>query len=393
MTPLRFAGLTMATHSLLLLASILLPSTGRAADKLVPAVQPFVDREELAGAVMLVADRDQVLALETVGWSDRAAQRPMAADALFWIASQSKPITAAAVMLLVDEGRISLDDPVEKYLPEFRGQMVVAERDAERVVLRRPKHPITIRNTLNHTSGLLFKSGIEEPTLDLFPLATRVRSYALTPLDFEPDSRYLYSNAGINTAARVVEVVSGQPFEQFLDERLLRPLGMHDTTFWPTEQQVARLAQAYQPGPGNKGLTATRISQLHYPLTDRGQRFSMPAGGLFSTARDVARFYQMLLRGGELDGRRTLSAAAVTELTRRQTAAELTTSYGLGFSVGDSTFGHGGAYSTNSTADTRSGLILIWLVQHAGFPGEGGKSQDAFRQAALAAFRERGAAR
>jgi CubicO group peptidase (beta-lactamase class C family) len=130
------------------------------------------------------------------------AKKPMQSDSLFWIASQSKPITAAVVMILVDEGKVRLDDPVEKYLPEFRGQMVVAEKDGEHVLLRRPKHPITVRNVLSHTSGLPFKSGIEEPTLDLYPLAARVRSYAMTPLDFEPDSKYQYSNEGINTAAR-----------------------------------------------------------------------------------------------------------------------------------------------------------------------------------------------
>ena len=113
----------------------------------------------------------------------------------------------------------------------------------------------------------------------------------------------------------------------------------------------------------------------------------MPAGGLFSTARDIARFYRMLVNGGELDGRQYLSESAVKELTRKQTPPELKDNYGLGFSVGGTTFGHGGAYSTNTTADTDDGgLILVWLVQHAGFPGEGDKSQEAFRNAAHQAF-------
>jgi CubicO group peptidase (beta-lactamase class C family) len=354
--------------------------------ELAASVQPFVDRQELAGAVMLVADKDKVLCVEAAGWADMAAKKPMQADSLFWIASQSKPITAAALMILVDEGEVRLDDPVEKYLPEFRGQMVVAEKDAEHVLLRRPKHPITVRNVLSHTSGLPFKSGIEEPTLDLYPLAARVRSYAMTPLDFEPDSKYQYSNEGINAAGRIIEVVAGMTFEKFLDERLLRPLGMNDTTFWPDDAQAARIAKAYKPGAGNRGLEETKIGQLYYPLTDRRERFPMPAGGLFSTARDVARFYQMLLNGGQLDGKRVLSEAAVKELTSRQTPPGLKDSYGLGFSVGPDNFGHGGALATNATADTKRGLIFVWLVQHAGFPGEGGKSQDAFRRAAIEAF-------
>jgi CubicO group peptidase (beta-lactamase class C family) len=354
--------------------------------RLAASVQPFVDRHELAGAVMLVASREKVLAVEAAGWADIAASQPMRTDSIFWIASQSKPITAAALMLLVDDGKVNLDDPVEKHLPEFGGQMVVAEKDDDHKLLRKPGHPITVRNILSHTSGLPFKSAIEEPTLDVWPLSLRVRSYAMTALDFEPDTKYQYSNAGINTAARIIEVVTSTPFERFLDDRFLKPLGMTDTTFWLSDEQATRIAKSYKPGPEKKGREETTIDQLRYPLTDRTNRFPMPAGGLFSTAADIARFYRMLLNRGELDGRRYLSTAAVHELTNRQTPAELNVSYGLGFGVGGPTFGHGGAYSTNTTADTENGLILVWLVQHAGFPGDGDKSQEAYRKAALKVF-------
>lgn len=354
--------------------------------KLAAAVQPFVDRQELAGAVMLVADKDKVLSAQAVGWADVAARKPMRPDSVFWIASQSKSMTAAALMMLVDEGKVCVDDPVEKYLPEFRGQMVVAEKDAEHLLLRRPKHPITVKNVLSHTSGLPFKSAIEEPTLDLLPLAARVRSYAMMPLDFEPDSKYQYSNAGINTAGRIVEVVSGMPLTKFQEERLFRPLGMKDTTYWPSDAQAARIAKSYKPGPGNRGLEETTITQLHYPLTDRKVRRPMPAGGLFSTAQDVARFYQMLLNHGKLDGKRCLSEEAVRQMTSRQTPPDLKASYGFALSIGDHSFGHGGAYSTGTVADTQHGLILVWFVQHAGFPGEGGKAQGVFRKAAVDAF-------
>ena len=248
---MRHRGTLLTIVLVLFLAGLYLGSVCRhaqASEKLVAGVQPFVDRQELAGAVMLVADKDQVLATEAVGWADIAAQKPMQTDSIFWIASQSKPITAAALMMLVDEGKVNVDDPVEKYLPEFQGQMVVVEKDADHVLLRRPKHPITVRNVLSHTSGIPFKSALEEPTLDLFPLVARVRSYAMTPLEFEPDSKYQYSNAGINTAARIIEVVAEMPFEQFLDERLFQPLGMKDTTFWPSQEQVARVAKPYKPG-------------------------------------------------------------------------------------------------------------------------------------------------
>ena len=353
------------------------------ANRLSQAVSPFVDRHELAGAVMLVANKDGILATQSVGWADIEAQKPMANDHLFWIASQSKPITAAAVMILVDEGKLHLDDPVEKYLPEFRGLMYTAEKSDNQKLLKKTARPITLRDTLSHTSGMPFKSALEEPTLDAWPLALRVKSYAMTPLDHPPGSRYQYSNAGINTAARVVEVVSGKPFETFLNERLLQPLGMSQTTFWPSPTQAARIATAYKPGPDKKGLLPTQIEQLHYPLADRAQRFPMPAGGLFSTAHDLSRFYRMLLNDGELDSRRILSKNAVQELTRKQTPESLKDNYGLGFAVNPPiTFGHGGAYSTNTTADRGRNLVLVWLVQHAGFPGEGEKAQAIFRQSA-----------
>ncbi|MCA9043666.1 MAG: beta-lactamase family protein [Planctomycetaceae bacterium] len=350
------------------------------------AVQPYVEREELAGAVMLVATPDKVLNLSAVGFANREESAAMQTNSMFWIASQSKPITATALMMLVDEGKVNVNDPVEKYLPEFAGQMVVVEKDENHVLLRKPVHPITVKNILSHTSGLPFRSAIEVPTLDRLPLADRVRSYAMTPLDFEPDSKYQYSNAGINTAARIIEVVTGQSFESFLDERLFKPLQMNDTTFWPTEEQAARVATSYKPGQGGKGLEATTISQVQYPLSKREDRYPMPAGGLFSTASDMVRFYQMLANGGELDGRRYVSANSVARLTSKQTPDGVQTEYGFGFSTGGNRFGHGGAYSTNSYFDKDQGLIFIWLVQHAGFPGDGGKSQDAFRQAAIQEF-------
>jgi CubicO group peptidase (beta-lactamase class C family)/Tol biopolymer transport system component len=345
------------------------------------ALQPFVDRGELAGAVALVANQEKVLDLRSVGFADLTAHKPMTDDALFWIASQSKPITATALMMLVDEGKVKLDDAVEHYLPEFRGQWVATQRSGDEVVLRKPRHPITVREILSHTSGLPFRSTMEEPTLDLLPLRVGVKSYAMTPLDFEPGTKYAYSNAGINTAGRIIEVVSGMSYEDFLDKHLFNPLGMTDTTFWPSAAQLARLAKAYKPGPNQKGLEEIPITQLRYPLNDR-TRQSMPAGGLFSTARDLARFCRMVLNRGTLDGRRYLTESAVSDMTRKQTAEPIREGYGLGWSTGGDSFGHGGAYATNMTIDSRRPLITIFLVQHAGFPGDGGKAHEAFRKAA-----------
>ncbi len=360
--------------------------SGAEAPKTLAAVlQPFVERHELAGAVMLVASRDKVLDLETVGYADVQARKAMTPDALFWIASQSKPMTATALMMLVDEGKINVEDPVEKYLPEFKGQMLAVERDAQHVLLRKPGHPVKVREILSHTSGLPFKSPLEEPTLDRLRLRDAVRSYTLVPLEFEPGIRYQYSNAGINTAGRIIEVVSGMPYEQFMEQRLFKPLGMRDTTFWPTSSQLKRLARSYKPNADSTGLQETTVTQLQYPLNDK-RRQPMPAGGLFSTARDVGLFCRMILNGGTLDGKRCLSQAAVEQMTSKQTGEAVKDGYGFGWSAGAKVCGHGGAYATNMEIDKENGLIAVWMVQHAGFPGAGGTSVEAFKQAAHRIF-------
>jgi CubicO group peptidase (beta-lactamase class C family) len=230
-----------------------------------------------------------------------------------------------------------------------------------------------------------FASALEQPTLDLLPLRVAVRSYAMTPLQSEPGSKFRYSNAGINTAGRIIEVVSGMPYETFLDKRLFGPMGMKDTTFWPSEDQLRRLAKSYRPNKGRTDLVETPIGQLKYPLSDRSRQ-PMPAGGLFSTASDVARFCQMVLNGGVLDGKRYLSKEAVALMTSKQTGDALKEGYGLGWGTGGGAFGHGGAHATNMTIDPKPGLILVWMVQHAGFPNDGGKSQEAFRKVALEQF-------
>ncbi len=337
----------------------------------------------MAGAVSLVADAAGVVSVECVGYADLENRRPMTPETLFWIASQTKPMTAAAVMMLVDEGKLSLDDPVEKHLPEFRNQRLVAEKSDDRLVLVRPSRPITVRDCLDHLGGLPFRSAAEEPTLDALPLAVAVKTYAMTPLQTEPGTAYQYSNAGINTAARVLEVISGQSYEQFMQERLFAPLGMRDTTFWPSEEQVSRLAKSYRPDKEKTKLEPFDIPQLRYPLSDRGHRFPMPAGGLFSTAADTARFCRMLLNRGELDGRRYLSEAAFAELTKRQTPESVKNAYALGFALGPGWFGHGGAHATNMEVHPGKGLALVWMVQHGGFVGEGGKARDLFRDHAL----------
>lgn len=342
--------------------------------QLTQALEPFVKNKQLAGAVVLVSDREKTLAQRAVGFADLERETLLSTDAVFWIASMSKPITAAALMILVDEGKVKLDDPVENYLPEFANVRLAGGEKA--------KSKMTVRQLLSHMSGMAFKSPQEAPTLDVLPLKDAVASYVKMPLVHEPGTKHLYSNMGINTAGRIIEVVSGMPYETFMDKRLFGPLGMADTTFWPNESQVKRLAVSYRPNAKKTALEPFPIAFLKYPLSDRATRYPMPGGGLFSTASDVASFCRMVLNNGTHGQARILSEKSVAEMTKRQTPATVPQNYGLGWSTGPDNFGHGGAYATNMTIEPKRGLVTVFLVQHAGFLGDAGKSQGEFRKAA-----------
>jgi CubicO group peptidase (beta-lactamase class C family) len=245
-----------------------LPVVAAAAEPASPrvAVQRFVDDQVIAGAVTLVAHEGRTVSLEAVGQADLDSQKPMRPNQLFWIASMTKPMTAVCVLLLQDEGKLSVDDPVEKHLPEFKDLWLVEERAKDRLVLKRPARVITIKDLLTHTSGL----GNMETPRPTATLAELVGGYAKLPLQFEPGSRWQYSNPGINTLGRLVEVVSGMPFAEFMDQRLFRPLGMNQTTFWPTPAQQKRIATSYQPASSGKGLEPTEVTFLRgAPLEDQ----------------------------------------------------------------------------------------------------------------------------
>jgi CubicO group peptidase (beta-lactamase class C family) len=346
---------------------------------------PLVANHTLAGAVVLVATRDRILYLKAVGYRDIAARAPMATNDMFWIASVTKPMTATAFVMLVDEGKVSLDDPVEKYLPEFKGQMVRIKQpegsppSAEKLVPA--DHPIRIREILSHTSGLPFKSSAQPGALDTLPLKDAVRSYAAEPLLFQPGTSYSYSNEGLNTAARILEVVSGVPYEQFIQQRLLEPLGMKDTTFWPDAEQIGRLAKTYKADEAAKDLREVPINQLTYPLDDRARRYAMPAGGLFSTAQDLAKFCQMILSGGASGGKRYISEQSLHAMTSRQNEGLGGSDYGFGWGVSKDGMGHSGAFKNDMAIDTVDGRIFIFMVQQDGAWGtaDGAKMVDTLK--------------
>jgi CubicO group peptidase (beta-lactamase class C family) len=335
------------------------------------AVQPFLDRREVAGAVTLVAEPAGVRHLDAQGLADVAANRPMAPDTIFWIASMSKPITATAVLMMQDAGELSVDDPVAKFIPEFSK-------------LRKPGGEpanLTLRHLLTHTSGLGEIS--PEQARACRTLADTIPLYLAKPVAFEPGSKWAYSQSGINTAARVVEVVSGESFDSFLQKRLFAPLGMKDTTFYLTEGQLPRLAATYRRADSGALEVAANPILMGKPPTSR-DRFPAANGGLFSTATDYARFARMILNGGELDGTRYVTPESVHLMTTLQ-SGEVSTGFtpgngwGLGWCVvrqpqgvtamlSPGTFGHGGAHGTQAWIDPKTKRIYILMVQRANFP-------------------------
>ena len=361
-------------------------------------MKAFVDDREISGSVTLVARHGQIASLEAVGLSDIENQRKMRIDDLFWIASMTKPITATAILMLQDEGKLSVDDPVEKHLPEFEGQWMIETQSSERITMTEAPRSITLRDLLTHTSGL---GNVVSPRPNS-SLAELVMAYSQKPLLFPPGSKWQYSNAGMNTLGRIVEVVSGKPFAQFLDQRIFQPLGMKNTMFYPDKNAQKRIAKPYEPASNENGLKEISIYFFQGDLESQ-DRTPYPAGGLFSTAEDLFRFYQMALNGGEYEGKRILSKSAVDMMTHTQTGDMWTgfvdgMSFGLGFAVvkepqgvtamlSPGTFGHGGAYATQSWADPRKDLIVILMIQRAKLPnGDGSPMRKAFQEAAVAAI-------
>jgi len=347
-----------------------------------PAMQAFVDRGELAGAVTVVGTKAGVTNLEAVGFADLGARRSMTPDTLFRIASMTKPITAMAVLMLQEDGKLNVEDPVEKYLPEFTGQRLVTSKEGGAIVLGKPKRPITLRDLLTHTSGL--PSGYPAGLGDVYgqrnrTLAETTLAISQQPLDFEPGSRWSYCNAGIDTLGRVVEVVSGVSYEGFLQARLFGPLGLTDTTFAPTAAQQKRLALTYGVKDGKLVAGSANFLTVY-----EHSKHPIPAGGLCSTGPDLAKLYRCLLNGGELGGRRVIGEKTLAEMTRTQTGDIKTgftdgMSFGFGFAVvkepkgvtavlSPGTFGHGGAFATQSWADPKQDLFVILLIQRTGVP-------------------------
>jgi CubicO group peptidase (beta-lactamase class C family) len=338
-----------------------------------PRMQEFVDKGEAAGIVTLIATKDRIIHLNAVGKTDLAKDRKMRTDDIFWIASMSKPITSVCIAILADDGKLSFDDPLAKHLPEFAGVML--SQNGEMV---KPARPPTLRDVMTHTSGL-GEMNNRDPHLTLAETGKRLSQQ---PLRFQPGSRWAYSTAGMDVLGRVVEVASGMPFDQFLEKRVLDPLGMKDTSFWIAPEKESRWAHPYRWNAQASKLEETIITYLYKTAVTDRDRPPLGGAGLFSTAEDVARFYQMMLNQGTLNGKRILKPATVAEMTRKQTG-DLTARpgmpWGLGFCVVEdptkmaansilspNSFGHGGAFSTQSWADPAKNLIWIVMFERDG---------------------------
>ena len=334
-------------------------------------MEQFVEAGQISGAVTLVAKDGKVVHVGAVGKCDVESNAAMTGDTIFAIASMTKPVTATALMILVDEGKVKLDDPVAKYIPEFKNAKLKGDHA--------PNREITVQDCLTHTAGLV---GDQQCFTSLEATG---KMLAERPLGFHPGERWQYS-PGLNVIGRVIEVASGQPYETFLQERIFNPLGMKDTTFIPSSQQQKRIVTLYKPGKEKGTIQPT----THWINAISADKVPNPSGGLFSTASDMARFYQMVLDGGKANGKRIISQESVKKMTTRQTG-DLKTGFtpgncwGLGWcvvrepqgataSLSAGTFGHGGAFGTQGWVDSQRNIIFVLMIQRTGFGNSDGSS-------------------
>ncbi len=363
-----------------------LAQTASSLDSIPARMHEVIVANEVPGAVTVVATRDSVLRMDAQGWADPEHKSFMHVDSIFWIASMSKPITATAVLMLMEEGKLSLDDPIAKYVPELAGLRTTDGKTPR----------ITLRHLLTHTSGM--GEATDEEAKAARALSDLVPAFASKPLAFAPGSKWKYCQSGILTLGRIIEIVSGVPFEVFLRTRIFDPLGMKDTTFYLTEAQMPRwVIPAKREG---EQLSPAEIGLLYgHPPTWR-DHYPASNGGLFSTAPDYTRFAQMLLNGGVLDGRRYLTAESVRMMSTVQTGDLVTgftpgNGWGLGVCIvrepqgvtemlSPGTFGHGGAYGTQLWIDTRRGVALIMMIQRSNFKNaDDTPARFAFQKAVL----------
>lgn len=356
-------------------------------------MQRAVDRSEIAGAVALVLKDGQTVYERAFGWSDREAKRQMTTDAIFRIASQTKALTSVAVMTLVEEGKLSLNDPVSRFIPDFEHTTVATRTDTGRAIVP-ARRAITIKDLLTHTAGISY--GTDSLVAPLYSAAglgpaagwgwytadknericLTMERLATLPFVAQPGERFVY---GYNTdiLGCVVERVAGAPLDEVLRTRITGPLGMKDTYFYLPPDRKARLTTVYASGADMRVTRAPDGPRGQGNYVEGPRRSFSGGAGLLSTARDYGRFLQMLLNGGSLDGARILSPKTIALMTTNQSGtlfSQTGQGFGLGFSVLErpgadgrvesvGTFGWGGAYGSSYEVDPKEHLVLVFMIQ------------------------------
>ena len=348
-------------------------------------VAKHMDLGDITGAVTLVARKGQIAYVDVQGVMDLETKKPVTRDTLFRIASMTKPVIGTAIMMMLEEGKLRLDDPVSKFIPEFKHMKVAIASGAGGATAKPPvfstvpaDREIIIKDLLTHTSGLASgpMGASEAAKLARTPndtLADYVPRLGSTPLEFQPGSRWLYSpGAGFDTLGRIVEVASSLPLDRFLTQRVFGPLDMKDTSFYPTEAQMPRLISAYTKQD-------TALVKNPRQITMSSKVYFSGGGGLVSTVDDYARFAQMLANGGELNGQRLLSPRTVKLMASVHVPSTLPgrrpgEAYGLSVRViqdavagnhriSDGAFGWSGAYGTHFWVDQKEDLIAVMMIQ------------------------------
>ena len=360
-------------------------------DRITQVMQGYVDEGLLAGVVTMVARDNKLVHFESVGYRDLEAQAAMSNDALFRIYSMSKPITGVALMILYEEGKFRLADPVEKYLPEFEDLQVFAGTDDNgNIITESQSHKMTIRELMSHTGGLSYGIFAASPVdskyveADLLNANNTLQEFTAKlgqiPLKHQPGSTWEYS-VSVDVQGYLVEKLAGQAFGEFLEERIFDPLGMTDTDFHVPEEKVSRFAQVYgydEEGKLEAGEGLPGANFLVDPVFESG------GGGLVSTAMDYMRFSQMVLNGGELDGVRILAPLTVDLMHRDQTPKNMAgsvlgtkgTGFGLDFAVindpveaeaySTGEYYWGGAAGTWFWIDPVENLVFVGMIQQFG---------------------------
>lgn len=355
-------------------------------------LQPYVESGRLAGAIS-VFYKDGVQETCCIGYADVAARRPIRMDNVFMQCSQTKGFCGVTIAKLVEEGRLSLDDPVSKYLPEFKELWVLdGEKDGIRT-LHRAKNVLTVRMVLNHTGGFPFECSAKRNDVrgggwsGGGPLRQIASVAAGSPIMFEPGTREMYSNTGIDIGAAVVEVITGMKWEQYLKQEVLDPLGMKSTWFWPTDKQLKKKIELYETKENAPAEWREEMAWEQRPYND-SHVFASAGAGLWTTANDQLKFYKMLMNLGiGENGVRILKEETVKSILAVSTRPEGLGGYSLGLSAPvkdseDAWFGHGGAWGTNCSVNWHKRQLKLWVVQNAGggqpWSGDWNKASERF---------------